>query len=86
MPLLPDNASEVSLICHFLTVGCFINLPAATYPHSYNPSYAIGACVLAIVFASTFSLIFPLIAPAVLVLLLLTLIGMSLFSFLECRK
>ncbi|RXW19335.1 hypothetical protein EST38_g6518 [Candolleomyces aberdarensis] len=47
----------------------------ATYPRSYNPSYAMGACILAIVFASTFALIFPLIAPAVLVLLLLTLIA-----------
>ncbi|KAF8963914.1 hypothetical protein BDZ97DRAFT_1939372 [Flammula alnicola] len=47
----------------------------AVYPRMYNPSYAIGACVLAIVFASTFALIFPLIAPAVVILLLLTLIA-----------
>ncbi|KAF8167474.1 hypothetical protein B0H34DRAFT_18533 [Crassisporium funariophilum] len=47
----------------------------AVYPRTYNPSFAIGACVLAILFASTFALIFPLIAPAVVVLLLLTLIA-----------
>ncbi|KAJ3499739.1 hypothetical protein NLJ89_g10066 [Agrocybe chaxingu] len=47
----------------------------AVYPRTYNPSFAIGACVLAIVFASTFALIFPLIAPAVVLLLLLTLIA-----------
>ncbi|KAG2022753.1 hypothetical protein CC2G_000479 [Coprinopsis cinerea AmutBmut pab1-1] len=47
----------------------------ATFPRTYNPSYAMGACILAIVFASTFALIFPLIAPAVVVFLLLTLIA-----------
>ncbi|TFK26704.1 hypothetical protein FA15DRAFT_754865 [Coprinopsis marcescibilis] len=47
----------------------------ATYPRSYNPSYAMGACILAIVFASTFALIFPLIAPAVFIFLLLILIA-----------
>ncbi|KAF9535881.1 hypothetical protein CPB83DRAFT_40825 [Crepidotus variabilis] len=47
----------------------------AVYPRTYNPSFAIGACILAIVFASTFALIFPLIAPAVVILLLLTLIA-----------
>ncbi|KAF8910016.1 hypothetical protein CPB84DRAFT_1764373 [Gymnopilus junonius] len=47
----------------------------AVYPRTYDPSFAIGACVLAIVFASTFALIFPLIAPAVVILLLLTLIA-----------
>jgi hypothetical protein len=47
----------------------------AVYPRTYDPAYAVGACVLAIVFASTFALLFPLIAPAVVLLLLLTLIG-----------
>ncbi|KAH9486372.1 hypothetical protein JR316_0000436 [Psilocybe cubensis] len=47
----------------------------AVYPRTYDPSYAIGACVLAIVFASTFALIFPLIAPAVVILVFLTLIA-----------
>ncbi|PPQ90938.1 hypothetical protein CVT25_008249 [Psilocybe cyanescens] len=47
----------------------------AVYPRTYDPSYAIGACVLAIVFASTFALIFPLIAPAVVLLVFLTLIA-----------
>ncbi|KAF8899144.1 hypothetical protein BD779DRAFT_1487243 [Infundibulicybe gibba] len=47
----------------------------AVYPRTYNPSFAIGACILAIVFASTFSMIFPLIGPAVTILLLLTLIA-----------
>lgn len=51
-------------------------LSLAVYPRTYNPSFAIGACVLAIVFASTFALIFPLIAPAVVLLLFLALIGM----------
>ncbi|KAJ3750872.1 hypothetical protein DFH05DRAFT_1468929 [Lentinula detonsa] len=45
------------------------------YPRAYDPSFAMGACILAIVFASTFSLIFPLIGPAVVVLLFLTLIA-----------
>ncbi|KAF9486350.1 hypothetical protein BDN70DRAFT_902505 [Pholiota conissans] len=47
----------------------------AIYPRTYDPAYAVGACVLAIIFASTFSLLFPLIAPAVVLLLLLTLIA-----------
>lgn len=47
----------------------------AVYPHTYDSSFATGACVLAIVFASTFSLIFPLIGPAVTLLLLLTLVA-----------
>src|SRR5260221_207805 len=47
----------------------------AVYPRTYNPSFAVGACVLAILFASIFTLIFPLIAPAVVVLLLLSLVG-----------
>ncbi|KAJ3879447.1 hypothetical protein F5051DRAFT_402847 [Lentinula edodes] len=47
----------------------------SVYPRSYDPSFAMGACILAIVFASTFSLIFPLIGPAVVVLLFLTLIA-----------
>ncbi|KDR85603.1 hypothetical protein GALMADRAFT_53945 [Galerina marginata CBS 339.88] len=47
----------------------------AVYPRTYDPSFAIGACVLAIVFASTFALIFPIIAPAVVILLFLTLIA-----------
>lgn len=49
--------------------------PTAVYPRTYNPSFAVGACVLAVLFASTFTLIFPLIAPAVVVVLLLSLIG-----------
>jgi hypothetical protein len=59
------------------------SLPAV-YPRTYNPSFAIGACVLAIVFASTFALIFPLIAPAVVVLLVLTLIGVFKFISVRC--
>ncbi|KAJ3857286.1 hypothetical protein EV368DRAFT_30619 [Lentinula lateritia] len=47
----------------------------SVYPRSYDPSFAMGACILAIVFASTFSLIFPLIGPAVVVFLFLTLIA-----------
>jgi hypothetical protein len=47
----------------------------AVYPRTYNPSFAVGACILAILFASIFMLIFPLIAPAVVVLLLLSLVG-----------
>lgn len=47
----------------------------AVYPRTYNPSFAIGACVLAILFVSTFALIFPLIAPVVVVALLLSLVG-----------
>ncbi|KAJ4485701.1 hypothetical protein J3R30DRAFT_3655075 [Lentinula aciculospora] len=47
----------------------------SVYPRPYDPSFAMGACILAIVFASTFSLIFPLIGPAVVVLLFLTLIA-----------
>ncbi|PPQ64239.1 hypothetical protein CVT24_008642 [Panaeolus cyanescens] len=47
----------------------------AVYPRTYNPTYAIGACILAILFASTFAIIFPLIAPAVFILLLLSLIA-----------
>ncbi|KAG6846106.1 hypothetical protein H0H87_006470 [Tephrocybe sp. NHM501043] len=47
----------------------------AVYPRTYNPSIAIGACILAIVFASMFCLIFPLIGPAVTILLFLTMIG-----------
>nr|GAT60500.1 predicted protein [Mycena chlorophos] len=47
----------------------------ALYPRTYNPAFAMGACILAIIFASTFSLIFPLVAPAVVVLLLLSLIA-----------
>ncbi|KAF9074954.1 hypothetical protein BDP27DRAFT_1213632 [Rhodocollybia butyracea] len=47
----------------------------AVYPRTYDPSFALGACILAIVFASTFSLIFPLIGPAVVVFLFLTLIA-----------
>ncbi|KAH8835622.1 hypothetical protein DL96DRAFT_1454607 [Flagelloscypha sp. PMI_526] len=47
----------------------------AIYPRSYNPTYAIGACVLALVFASTFALIFPLVAPAVMILLFLSLLA-----------
>ncbi|CAK5270978.1 unnamed protein product [Mycena citricolor] len=47
----------------------------AIYPRTYNPAFAIGACILAIIFASTFSLIFPLIAPAVVLLLFLTLVA-----------
>ncbi|KAF8807999.1 hypothetical protein BYT27DRAFT_7190091 [Phlegmacium glaucopus] len=47
----------------------------AIYPRTYDPSFAIGACVLAILFASTFALIFPLIAPAAVILLLFTLIA-----------
>src|ERR1700761_5497893 len=49
----------------------------AIYPRIYNPAFAMGACILAIIFASTFSLIFPLIAPAVVILVFLTLIGVS---------
>ena len=51
----------------------------AIYPRAYNPSFATGACILAVIFASTFALIFPLMGPAVVVLLLLTLIGESVF-------
>ncbi|KAJ3721861.1 hypothetical protein C8R42DRAFT_709961 [Lentinula raphanica] len=47
----------------------------SVYPRAYDPSMAMGACILAIVFASTFSLIFPLIGPAVVVLLFLMLIA-----------
>ncbi|KAF4604854.1 hypothetical protein EYR40_003636 [Pleurotus pulmonarius] len=47
----------------------------AVYPRTYNPSFALGACILAIVFASTFAVIFPLIAPAVVILILLSLVA-----------
>ncbi|KNZ80609.1 hypothetical protein J132_04851 [Termitomyces sp. J132] len=47
----------------------------AVYPRTYDPSFAIGACILAIAFASAFSMIFPLIGPAVVILIFLTLVG-----------
>ncbi|KAF7307698.1 MPN domain-containing protein [Mycena kentingensis (nom. inval.)] len=47
----------------------------ALYPRTYNPAFAMGACILAIIFASTFAIIFPLVAPAVVVLLLLSLVA-----------
>lgn len=47
----------------------------AVYPRTYDPSFAIGCCVLAILLASAFSLIFPILSPAAVVLLFLTLIG-----------
>ncbi|KAF7297179.1 MPN domain-containing protein [Mycena indigotica] len=47
----------------------------AMYPRTYNPAFAMGACILAIIFASTFVIIFPLVAPAVVLLLFLSLIG-----------
>lgn len=75
--LLHDNVSEVCF--PDLTFEYAIDhVSTAVYPRTYDPSFAIGACILAIVFASTFALIFPLIAPAVVILLLLTLIGMSI--------
>jgi hypothetical protein len=51
---------------------------------TYNPLFAMAACILAITFASTFSVIFPLIGPAVVLLVFLTLVGTSsnnTFSF-----
>ncbi|KAH0591166.1 hypothetical protein H2248_001263 [Termitomyces sp. 'cryptogamus'] len=47
----------------------------AVYPRTYDPSFAIGACILAIAFASAFSMIFPLIGPAVVILIFLTLVA-----------
>ncbi|KAJ7058112.1 hypothetical protein C8F01DRAFT_1149575 [Mycena amicta] len=47
----------------------------AMYPRTYNPAFAMGACILAIIFASTFAIIFPLVAPAVVILLFLSLIA-----------
>jgi hypothetical protein len=45
------------------------------YPKAYDPSYALGACILAIVFVAAFALIFPLICPPVVLLIFLTLIA-----------
>ncbi|KAF9444596.1 hypothetical protein P691DRAFT_796399 [Macrolepiota fuliginosa MF-IS2] len=47
----------------------------AIYPRTYNPTFAVSACILAVMFASTFSLIFPIITPAVVLLLLLSLVA-----------
>ncbi|KAH9950915.1 hypothetical protein B0H21DRAFT_776325 [Amylocystis lapponica] len=47
----------------------------AVYPRTYNPSYALGCCMLAVVFASAFTVLFPLVAPAALLLLMCTLIA-----------
>lgn len=60
---------------NFVTFKPFLMICAALYPGVYDPTYAMGCCVLAVVLASTFSLIFPPIGPAVAVLLLLTIIG-----------
>ena len=45
------------------------------YPKVYDPSYALGACILAIVFVAAFALIFPLIGLPVVLLIFLTLIA-----------
>jgi hypothetical protein len=45
------------------------------YPKAYDPSYALGACILAIVFVAAFALIFPLICPPVVLLIFLTLVA-----------
>ncbi|KAI5123599.1 hypothetical protein M0805_003416 [Coniferiporia weirii] len=47
----------------------------ALYPGVYDPTYAMGCCILAVVLASTFSFIFPLIGPAVAILLFLTIVA-----------
>lgn len=47
----------------------------AVYPRTYNPSFAVGCCVLAVLLASAFTLIFPLVGPAACIFLALTLIG-----------
>lgn len=58
----------------------------AVYPMTYDPTLAIGACVLALVFASTFALVFPLIAPAVVILLFLTLLGRYFYQTTPSSK
>src|SRR5258708_26622700 len=45
------------------------------YPKAYDPSYALGACILAIVFVAAFALVFPLIGPPAVLLIFLTLIA-----------
>ena len=45
------------------------------YPKVYDPSYALGACILAIVFVAAFALVFPLIGLPVVLLIFLTLIA-----------
>jgi hypothetical protein len=45
------------------------------YPKAYDPSYAIGACILAIVFVAAFALIFRLICPPVVLLISLPIVS-----------
>lgn len=68
---------EFSWGTHTVRVIEFSSLLIAVYPRTYNPSFALSACILSIMFAATFSLIFPIITPVVVLLLLLGLAGES---------